>query len=433
MVKAVWLRAFFFLFLLCAVTGPVWIFVGRQQAWETFCGGLLLYLLYHLWFLAKLMRWLRGPLDARVPAGWGIWEVAFAGLHRRVRIRLEQQHSLARALERFRLAGEALPDGVVVFNRHRQIDGLNAQAAAHFNLNPATDRGQPVTNLIRQPEMVSYLSAGQFDEPLLLQNDLHKGQTLQIQVIPYGDDQNLLISRDISQLERLENMRRDFVANVSHELKTPLTVVSGFVEMLVDDFDAYPREDALHYLRLVQEQSGRMQHLIDDLLTLSALETGSLTPLDERVEVPALLASIQQEAQALSAGRHQISLVCDGPPVLLGCANELRSAFGNLASNAVRYTPDGGGVELIWQRTADGAAFTVADSGIGIAPQHIPRLTERFYRVDRSRSRETGGTGLGLAIVKHVLTRHQGRLEVESEAGKGSRFSACFPALRIPD
>ena len=433
MVKAVWLRAFFFLFLLCAVTGPVWIFVGRQQAWETFCGGLLLYLLYHLWFLAKLMRWLRGPLDARVPAGWGIWEVAFAGLHRRVRIRLEQQHSLARALERFRLAGEALPDGVVVFNRHRQIDGLNAQAAAHFNLNPATDRGQPVTNLIRQPEMVSYLSAGQFDEPLLLQNELHKGQTLQIQVIPYGDDQNLLISRDISQLERLENMRRDFVANVSHELKTPLTVVSGFVEMLVDDFDAYPREDALHYLRLVQEQSGRMQHLIDDLLTLSALETGSLTPLDERVEVPALLASIQQEAQALSAGRHQISLVCDGPPVLLGCANELRSAFGNLASNAVRYTPDGGRVELIWQRTADGAAFTVADSGIGIAPQHIPRLTERFYRVDRSRSRETGGTGLGLAIVKHVLTRHQGRLEVESEAGKGSRFSACFPALRIPD
>ncbi len=433
MVKAVWLRAFFFLFLLCAVTGPVWIFVGRQQAWETFCGGLLLHLLYHLWFLAKLMRWLRGPLDARVPAGWGIWEVAFAGLHRRVRIRLEQQNSLARALERFRLAGEALPDGVVVFNRHRQIDGLNAQAAAHFNLNPATDRGQPLTNLIRQPEMVSYLSAGQFDEPLLLQNDLHKGQTLQVQVIPYGDDQNLLISRDISQLERLENMRRDFVANVSHELKTPLTVVSGFVEMLVDDFDAYPREDALHYLRLVQEQSGRMQHLIDDLLTLSALETGSLTPLDERVEVPALLASIQQEAQALSAGRHQISLVCEGPPVLLGCANELRSAFGNLASNAVRYTPDGGRVELIWQRTADGAAFTVADSGIGIAPQHIPRLTERFYRVDRSRSRETGGTGLGLAIVKHVLTRHQGRLEVESEAGKGSRFSACFPALRIPD
>lgn len=433
MVKAVWLRAFFFLFLLCAVTGPVWIFVGRQQAWETFCGGLLLYLLYHLWFLAKLMRWLRGPLDARVPAGWGIWEVAFAGLHRRVRIRLEQQHSLARALERFRLAGEALPDGVVVFNRHRQIDGLNAQAAAHFNLNPATDRGQPVTNLIRQPEMVSYLSAGQFDEPLLLQNDLHKGQTLQIQVIPYGDDQNLLISRDISQLERLENMRRDFVANVSHELKTPLTVVSGFVEMLVDDFDAYPREDALHYLRLVQEQSGRMQHLIDDLLTLSALETGSLTPLDERVEVPALLASIQQEARALSAGRHQISLVCEGPPVLLGCANELRSAFGNLASNAVRYTPDGGKVELIWRNTADGAAFTVADSGIGIAPQHIPRLTERFYRVDRSRSRETGGTGLGLAIVKHVLTRHQGHLEVESEAGKGSRFSACFPALRIPD
>lgn len=433
MVKAVWLRAFFFLFLLCAVTGPVWIFLGRQTAWEVFCGGLLLYLLYHLWYLARLLRWLRGPLDVRVPTGWGIWEVAFAGLHRRVRIRLEQQNALSRALERFRLAGEALPDGVVVFNRHRQIDGLNAQAAAHFNLNPATDRGQPLTNLIRQPEMVAYLNNGQFAEPLILQNDLHRSQTLQIQVIPYGDDQNLLISRDISQLERLENMRRDFVANVSHELKTPLTVVSGFVEMLVDDFQAYSREEALHYLSLVQEQSGRMQHLIDDLLTLSALETGSLTPLDERVEMAGLLQAILQDARSLSAGRHEISLCCEGPALLLGCANELRSAFGNLASNAVRYTPEGGRVELLWQRSEQGAAFTVSDSGIGIAPQHLPRLTERFYRVDRSRSRETGGTGLGLAIVKHVLTRHQGHLEVHSEPGKGSRFIAHFPALRIPD
>ena len=432
MVKAVWLRAFFFLFLLCSVTGPVWIFVGRQQAWETFCSGLLLYLLYHLWYLAKLMRWLRGPLDARVPRGFGVWEMAFAGLHRRVRIRLEQQNALARALERFRLAGEALPDGVIVFNRHRQIDGLNAQAASHFNLNPATDRGQPVTNLIRQPEFVAYLEAGLYTEPLLLQNDLQRGQTLQIQVIPYGDDQNLLISRDISQLERLENMRRDFVANVSHELKTPLTVVSGFVEMLVDDFDAYPREDALHYLGLVREQSGRMQRLIDDLLTLSALETSRLTPVDDRVDVPALLQVIFQEAQALSGGRHQLEFHCDGPAALLGCASELRSAFGNLASNAVRYTPDGGKVVLCWSGTAEGgAAFSVADTGIGILAQHIPRLTERFYRVDRSRSRETGGTGLGLAIVKHVLTRHQGRLDVESEPGKGSRFSASFPPSRV--
>jgi len=227
-------------------------------------------------------------------------------------------------------------------------------------------------------------------------------------------------------------MRRDFVANVSHELKTPLTVVSGFVEMLVDDFEAYPREDALHYLRLVQDQSGRMQHLIDDLLTLSALETGSLVATDEAVDIPALLRLIHQEAQALSAGRHSVSFRCDGPATVRGCANELRSAFSNLASNAVRYTPDGGRVDLIWEQTADGgAAFRVCDSGIGVAPQHIPRLTERFYRVDRSRSRETGGTGLGLAIVKHVLTRHQGCLEVESELGKGSCFSARLPAKRI--
>lgn len=431
MVKAVWLRAFFFLFFLCAVTLPVWIFVDRQHAWETFCGGLLLYLLYHLWYLTRLLQWLRGPLDGRVPTGWGIWEVAFAGLHRRVRIRLEQQQALSHALERFRRAGEALPDGVVVFNRHRQIDGLNARAAAHFGLNPATDRGQPLTNLIRQPDFVNYVEAGRYDEPLVLASDRVEGQTLQIQIIPYGDDQALLLSRDISQLERLENMRRDFVANVSHELKTPLTVVSGFVEMLVDDYDGFSREEALHYLNLVQDQSARMQHLIDDLLTLSALETGRSVALEERVAMAPLLATLQREAEALSAGRHTIRLHDEGPAGLLGCSNELRSALGNLTSNAVRYTPEGGSIDIYWSREGEGGAFTVADTGIGIAPQHIPRLTERFYRVDRSRSRETGGTGLGLAIVKHVLTRHQGRLEVESEAGKGSRFTAHFPAVRV--
>lgn len=431
MVKAVWLRALFYLFLILCLVLPVWLFIDGASAIQVFLAGMGLYLGYHLWYLGRLLHWLRSPMDSQVPQGYGIWESVFAGLHRRVRIRLEQQNALTRALERFRRAGEALPDGVIVFNRHRHIEGLNARAAAHFNLDPATDKGQPLTNLVRQPEFVAYLAGGAYQEPLILANDNHSGQTLQIQIVSYGDDQNLLISRDISQLERLETMRRDFVANVSHELKTPLTVVSGFVEMLVDDFDAYPKDDALHYLRLVQEQSGRMQHLIDDLLTLSALETGSLTPVGERVEVPALLASIRQDAEALSGGRHQISLSGDGPAVLLGCANELRSAFGNLASNAVRYTPEGGKVELLWQSRPDGAAFTVADSGIGIAPQHIPRLTERFYRVDRSRSRETGGTGLGLAIVKHVLTRHQGWLEVVSEPGKGSRFAAVFPPSRI--
>ena len=251
--------------------------------------------------------------------------------------------------------------------------------------------------------------------------------TLLLQVIPYGADQKLLVSRDISQIERMETIRRDFIANVSHELKTPLTVVAGFSEMLADDFAAYSPSEIEHYLKLICEQNARMQRLIDDLLTLSALESGTAGPVAEPVAVEPLLTSILADTQALSAGKHEIELAVEMPSVLNGCANELRSAFSNLAANAVRYTPAGGRVTLTWRESAAGGEFVVADTGIGIAPQHLSRLTERFYRVDRSRSRETGGTGLGLAIVKHVLTRHEATLRIDSEPGKGSRFSAHFP------
>ena len=248
-----------------------------------------------------------------------------------------------------------------------------------------------------------------------------------MQVIPYGEDQNLLVSRDVSQIERIETMRRDFIANVSHELKTPLTAVAGFSEMLADGFEAYDNAEIRHYLSLICEQNARMQRLIQDLLTLSALESRSPSS-EERVELAPMLNSILADVQVLSAGKHEISLAIEAPSVLGGSATELRSAFGNLAGNAVRYTPAGGRIELIWRRIEGaGGEFIVADTGIGIPAQHLPRLTERFYRVDRSRSRETGGTGLSLAIVKHVLTRHHAALIVESEPGKGSRFTARFP------
>ena len=253
---------------------------------------------------------------------------------------------------------------------------------------------------------VSYLDSGRYTEPLIYRGGRVDGLTLMLQIIPYGDDQNLLVSRDISQIERTETMRRDFIANVSHELKTPLTVVAGFSEMLADGDEIYGMAEIKNYLKLIREQTVRMQRLIEDLLVLSSLESGGPAPHEERVELEPMLRSILADAQALSAGQHVITLSIEAPSALAGYANELRSAFSNLAGNAVRYTPAGGSIEMLWRVHQGIGEFVVTDTGIGIGAQHLPRLTERFYRVDRSRSRETGGTGLGLAIVKHVLTRH---------------------------
>jgi two-component system phosphate regulon sensor histidine kinase PhoR len=237
------------------------------------------------------------------------------------------------------------------------------------------------------------------------------------------------MTRDVTQAERLDAVRRDFVANVSHELRTPLTVVNGFLETLLDSLP--PLDDLRQrHLALMHEQAVRMSRLVEDLLMLSRLEAEATPLADEDIDMPALVAELAAEARALSAGRHQIAFDA-GPMDLRGSRDELRSAFGNLVSNAVRYTPSGGRISLSWRVQEEGAVFEVSDTGIGIAAEHLPRLTERFYRVDRSRSRETGGTGLGLAIVKHVLLRHHGRLQVDSALGQGSRFSAWLPAVRL--
>lgn len=424
----VWSRTLWTLLaIVCLVFGPVTIAFGRTAGLLAVIVCLLLWVVWQLRHLEQLLNWLEGPLNHPLPRGRGVWEMAFAGLHRRVRIRLGQQQAISETLERFIGAFQALPDGVIAFDRHHHISWINERAEKHFALSATTDRGQALTNLIRHPEFVGYLEAGQFDEPLIYRSGRVEGMTLLLQVIPYGIDQNLLVSRDISQIERIETMRRDFIANVSHELKTPLTVVAGFSEMLADDLEAYGEDDVKHFLKLICEQNARMQRLIEDLLTLSALESGSPVSGEERVEVAPMLQSVLADAQALSAGKHTFALEIETPTVLSGCASELRSAFSNLAGNAVRYTPPGGHIELAWRVRNGAGEFSVSDTGIGIAPQHIPRLTERFYRVDRSRSRETGGTGLGLAIVKHVLTRHRASLDIDSELGKGSRFTVRFP------
>ena len=426
-----WRRTFWWLMLVGLAAFPCGLAFGVAWGLAALCGGVSLLFIWHLYFLSRLLAWQEGGQELPLPRGRGVWEIVFANLHRRVRVHQGLQRSLSETLGHFLRGFQALPDGVIAFDRHQRIEWINERAEAHFALSAASDRGQALTNLIRQPDLVAYLENGRFDEPLIYRDGRVEGLVLLLQVIAYGRDQSLMVSRDITRIERMETMRRDFVANVSHELKTPLTVVAGFSEMLAENYQDYDDAEIGHYLSLIREQNLRMQRLIEDLLTLSALESGKGPASEERVEIGPMLEKLLEEARTLSGGRQEITLTVEAPSVLSACASELRSAFGNLIGNAVRYTPPGGRIALAWRVDEACGEFSVTDTGIGIAAQHLPRLTERFYRVDRSRSRETGGTGLGLAIVKHVLTRHQATLEIDSEPGKGSRFCARFPISRL--
>ena len=402
---------------------------GAVPGWASFSGGVVLLLLHHVRHVDLLVDWLKRPAPGQVPHGRGIWDYVFALLHRFERAQTRQYQQVLKTLARFRQAGRAHPDGVVILDADNRIEWCNDTAESHLDLNIETDAGQPVTNLVRRPEFVAYVDSGDFARPVELRAPRRAGVILSVQIIPYGDAQKLLLSRDVTRLEKLESTRRDFVANVSHELRTPLTVLSGFLET-IKELQLDPKRSR-DYLNLMAEQSKRMQRIVDDLLTLSTLESAPGPSLDERVRIAPLLDRLKADADVLSGGRHRIVLDAGPGFDLLGSENEIASAFGNLVSNAIRYTPADGEVRLIWRATPADAEFAVEDSGIGIAAEHIPRLTERFYRVDRGRSRETGGTGLGLAIVKHILSRHQATLEIASEPGKGSRFAARFSGRRV--
>jgi two-component system phosphate regulon sensor histidine kinase PhoR len=416
---------------ICVAGLIAWPLAGPVWALATVCLGLVLLFGRHVANLAALADWLRDPLAKPVPQGSGIWEDVLVGLYRFVRARIKQEQQLSDDLVRFRNAGLALPDGVVLLDAHGHIEWCNPIAGQYFGLDEQRDLGQPLVNLVRHPDLAAYLEQGEYAEPLTLRLTRGEGLVLSLAIIAYGEEQKLLLASDITLAEKVETMRRDFVANVSHELKSPLTVVAGFLETLTDGEVKLDERRRQGYLEMMRDHTRRMQRLVEDLLTLSALESGRGLNEETLVDVSVLLAGVRDEALALSAGRHRIELNAEDRVLLLANAQELRSAFGNLVSNAVHYTPAGGDIRLGWGRRGTQAVFSVADSGLGIEPRHIPRLTERFYRVDHSRSRETGGTGLGLAIVKHVLTRHQATLEIESEPGRGSCFSAVFPARRV--
>jgi len=376
----------------------------------------------------KLRRWAAQPRLSDPPEAGGAWGEVFNQLHRHRRAMLRRRRELAQLIVRSRRGAQALPYGVAVLDADYRLDWCNDAAREHLGLDLERDRKQPIVNVVRTPEFVEYLRTGDFSEPVQLGAPGGR-RTLSLQVVSFGDEERLLLSQDVTGAARVEAMRRDFVANVSHELRTPLTVLAGFLETIQDlKLDASRVRD---YIGLMAPQAERMKRLIDDLLTLSMLEHAPPPPDADRVPMRMLLQRVRSETEALSGGKHRISLVVAGEHDLLGAEKELESAFQNLASNAVRYTPAHGEIRLRWSSSDNGGEFAVEDSGIGIDPEHLPRLTERFYRVDRGRSRETGGTGLGLSIVKHALARHQAALAIESTLGRGSRFIARFPAIRL--
>jgi len=423
-------RAFWLILSLSFICLIVWAAEDAETALITFAVGISLYLFNHLFWINKLVTWYNKPSLSTIPQGNGIWEDVFATIYHEQRKHSRSQSQLSSALDRFRHAASALPDGVVLLDDDDKIEWCNKPAEMQLGLSLKQDLAQPIVYLLRNTDFIQYLKHHVDIDPIKLKSWINPEVTLEIRLVAFGSNQKLLISRDVSQVEKLDLMRRDFIANVSHELRTPLTVVGGFLETLEDMEGAIP-EATRGYFTMMQDQTNRMRLLIEDLLTLSQLESGTTAPDEAELDVNALLNMIMNEAKGLSNGRHTITLEADPSLALVASSQELHSAFSNLVSNAIRYTPEGGSISLKWEERNHEAVFSVTDTGLGIEQKHIDRLTERFYRIDRSRSRETGGTGLGLSIVKHILSRHQARLEVQSEFGKGSTFSAVFPKSRM--
>ena len=408
----------------------LWAGSGWVAALAFLAGIQAFVMLRRLWQEYRLSRWLENPDAVDPPDASGTWGDIFYRLDKLQRRQRASRSELTNALEQFEHAAQAVPDGMVILNRSDQIEWCNPASRKYMGLDCERDRGQFIRYLLRQAHFLEFLDAVDYSQRLVCKSPINREITLSLQLVPFGASQKLLVARDITDLERVDAMRRDFIANVSHELRTPLTVVGGFVETLADAHDL-PAEESRRYFDLMLDHTRRMQHLLDDLLTLSRLESDEHTLKDAPINVHELAEALKSDAESLSRDRHRIRLKLDSDAGLKGNLQEIRSALGNLVSNAVRYTPDGGEITLAWREQGHEGVFSVTDTGEGIAPEHIPRLTERFYRVDRSRSRETGGTGLGLAIVKHVLTRHGARLDIQSIPGKGSTFSVVFPAQRV--
>ncbi len=428
------------LFWLAVVALPVWIWLDAVAALWAALIYLVLHILIQNWKFIRFQKWLNSE-SLQVNPDWnGAWLDVAARINRQQLVADNSAKLNERRLQDFLLAIQASPNGVILLDGEARIDWCNDTAASHLGLDVKKDRLQHIVHLVRDPLFTRYFAQDNHPSEVLIDGrstSVSNFRKLSVQLHKYGDGRLLLLSRDVTEVVKAEAMRRDFVANVSHEIRTPLTVLGGFVETLQSvPLDA---QETQKYLQLMSSQAGRMQSLVADLLTLSQLEATQSPIGQEYVSLPDLVTQVMSEANAFTSllAEQQIgkkhALVFDQVPILwlMGSQKELFSALSNLVSNAIRYTPLGGLVHLTFLQTVDQLTISVKDTGPGIASEHLPRLTERFYRIDQSRSRETGGTGLGLAITKHVMQRHGGELQVQSEQGKGSTFNLIFPASRI--
>lgn len=399
---------------------------GSQVAAWVMVAGLLALLVYHAYYVAHLHMWAALPRQRELPIGFGTWGQVFYRLGRFMRQEAVERNDVASELERLHAAVDLLPSGLVVLDRYDHVQWFNEAAQA---LHGIFGTRRPIDHFVRQPEFLDYLRSGSYDKPLTLSLPAAPGRLFDLRLVPTSDAYRLLITRDVTENHRIEQMRRDFVANVSHEFRTPLTVVAGFTETLLDQ--DLPAQERRRCLEMIARQTSTMQQLVDDLLTLASLEHDSAPAQQTHVPIAPMLQGLATDLQVVSDGRHQIHVEVSTPATVLASPVELDSAIRNLMTNAVRYTPAGGTITVSFHMEDTEGVIAVTDTGIGIDAEHLPRLTERFYRVDRGRSRETGGTGLGLAIVKHVAQRHQTRLDIRSQPGRGSTFSLHLPASRI--
>ncbi|NMY75093.1 phosphate regulon sensor histidine kinase PhoR [Pseudomonas sp. WS 5071] len=411
----------------CLLVGLVTGYYGWSLA-----AGVALYLGWTLKQLLRLHDWLRNHQpDEAPPDGYGLWGEVFDSIYHLQRRDQRVRGRLQAVIDRVQESTAALKDAVVMLDSDGNLEWWNRAAETLLGLKTPQDSGQPVTNLVRHPRFKEYFEQDSYAEPLDIPSPVNDHLRIQLYITRYGNNEHLMLVRDVTRLHQLEQMRKDFIANVSHELRTPLTVICGYLETLLDNVDdVNPRWK--RPLSQMQQQGERMQTLLNDLLLLAKLEATDYPSDNQPVPIDSLLRTIKNDAQALSGQRNQtITLDVEADIALKGSETELRSAFSNLIFNAVKYTQDGGSIRIRWWADGSGAHLSVQDSGVGIDNKHLPRLTERFYRVDSSRNASTGGTGLGLAIVKHVLLRHRARLEISSVLGHGSTFTCHFPPVQV--
>lgn len=418
--KLAWELAFFYL---------PWIVVGwifGYMPW-LLLAATAIQLVWHLHNQLRLSAWLWDEKRLTPPSGSGNWESLFNGIYRLQQRQRKKRKELTNLIRRFRNGAESLPDAVVVFRSEGNIVWCNRLAQHLLGFRWPDDSGQPISNLIRTPDFIKYLQKNDFSEPLEMRSPLNVERMLELRIVPYTEGEHLMVVRDVTQIKQLEGMRRNFFANVSHELRTPMTVLQGYLEMTEDpEVLSGPMWGKAH--GVMTEQLNRMNSLVNQLLTLSKIEAAPMHELEEVVNVPSMLEILEKEAISLSGSdEHKLTFEVDKNLKVLADEDQLRSAISNLVYNAVKYTPPGAEIYVRWYQSPQGACLEVEDKGDGIESQHLHRLTERFYRVDKARSRDTGGSGLGLAIVKHALSHHDSHLDIESEVGKGSKFSFVLP------